>query len=163
MENFGILTTKIKIMNQSNKHIKRYGAVMLKTMLKPLYAMNTTQFAFCFLLTALVWNVGCITPAPTPNPLEGWKVLLSRDSDKLNQAIKDDCWDYIHKLPPEEKNSLTESSIWFFENSTGQHAVKFTIPVAGFIGDILWDHILIYDTNNKRIKTIKFKSGRSLS
>ena len=79
-------------------------------------SINHFGLTFLVLLAVFIWGAGCVTPAPTSDPLAGWKVLLSRDSDKLNQAIKDDCWDYIHRLPPEEKNSLTESSIWFFEN-----------------------------------------------
>jgi ligand-binding SRPBCC domain-containing protein len=47
-------------------------------------------------------------------------------------------------------------SIDEYENSAGQHAVKIETPVNG----VYWEHVLIYDQNNKRIKTLKYFGGR---
>lgn len=124
--------------------------------------MNVIRLSFWILLAGFLLTVGCAIHKHS-DPLADWKISLSRDSDKLDQAIKEDCWDYIHKLPREQQGGLTKYDIWFYENSTGQHAVKFTVSTKGFIGDVLWDHLLVYDANNKRIKAMKYKSGRSLS
>ena len=124
--------------------------------------MNATRFTFCLLVAVLASVTGCVTK-PRSNPLEGWKLSWSHDPNQLNKAISDDYQNYIQKLPPQERARVIESNIWFLEDLTGQHAVKISIPLEGFWSGIWWDHILIYDRNNKRIKTIKYKSGRYLS
>lgn len=48
------------------------------------------------------------------------------------------------------------SSGWF-EDETGQHAFDIEMSGKGGIFKSLWRHILIYDKNNIRIKTIKYK------
>ena len=115
--------------------------------------VNVTRLSFLVLLTAFVCAVGCATR--TPDPLAGWKVLMSRDSEKVNQAIKDDCRNYIQKLPPEENKYVRDSNIWFLEDGIGQHAVRITI----FLNGTNWEHVLIYNRDNKRVKVIKYISG----
>jgi len=66
----------------------------------------------------------------------------------------DDYQDYIQKLSFEERRSI--GVIHFLEDGTGQHAVRFEIALNGTD----WAHILIYDRENKRIKVIKYASGR---
>src|SRR5213594_1870683 len=125
-----------------------------------------SHFTVCTLLTAFVCTAGCggITSSiHHPDPLAGWKASRSQDPKKLDQAIRDDYQDYIQKLPPKERVDVHERDIRFFEDFTGRHAVKILIILEGFWSDIWWDHVLIYDKNNKRIKTIKYKSGRSWS
>jgi hypothetical protein len=126
---------------------------------KPLYVMNTTRFTFCILLAAILWGAGCAAPKPALDPLAGWKVLLTRDSEKLNQAITDDYRDYIQKLPPEERKFVDDNNIWFYEDGTGQHAVRIEIG----LNHTWWEHVLIYDKENKRIKVIKYPNGRYAS
>jgi len=101
---------------------------------------------------------GCSSPKPIPDPLAGFHVSSLGNLDK-NKAITDDCNDYIQTLSPEEKKYLGPSPIGFFEDGTGQHAVEIKLGLNG----ANWHHVLIYDKNNKRIKTIKYVSGNSMS
>ena len=116
--------------------------------------MNTSRFTFCILIAALICVTGCVSPKPaeTLDPLAGWH-FYSRV--KIVQAITDDYQEYIQKLPPEEKYYVQGGDTSFFEDGTGQHAVKIFIPLNG-----TWRvHVLIYDKNNLRIKAIKYTDG----
>jgi hypothetical protein len=117
--------------------------------------MKIIQFIVCFLLAMFLCGFGCSSSKPTPDPLAAWKVLLSHDYEKLDKAITVDYRDYIQKLPPGERYYVTESEIWFLEDGNGQHAVRIEIPLNG----TWWEHVLIYDKDNKRIKTIKYSNG----
>jgi len=114
------------------------------------------NFAPIFLvLTAMfLLGFGCNTSKPTPDPLAGWKVDLDHDPD---QAIEKDYHDYIQKLPPKEREHA--GLIHMLVDGTGQHAINMTIGLNGTD----WQHVLIYDKNDKRIKTIKYVSGHSAS
>lgn len=114
---------------------------------------HINRFTFYIFLTAIFWITGCSAPKPTPDPLAGWKVLLSKDSERLNQAIIDDYKDYIRDLPPNERHSI--GVIDFLEDGTGQHAVRFEIALNGTD----WAYVLIYNKYDKRIKVIKYVSG----
>jgi hypothetical protein len=112
---------------------------------------------FLVLMAIFVFGFGCNasnTPKPTPDPLAGFHVaaLFTPDS---NKAITDDYKDYIQTLSPEEKKYLGPSPVSFFEDGTGQHAVEIIIGINGR----WWRHVLIYDKDNKRIKTIKYATG----
>jgi hypothetical protein len=115
---------------------------------------------FLLLLIAFALAAGCTAPVPRhPDPLVGWKVLFTGEVRQLNQSIRDDCWNYIHRLPSDEQRGLTESSLWFYEDGTGQHAVKFETGVRG----TSWTHVLFYDEGNTKIKAIKYISGHYAS
>jgi hypothetical protein len=117
---------------------------------KSFHIMNTTRFIFCILLAAFVCAAGCSVPKPVPDPVAGWQKVYNHDPDP---TIVKDYQDYIQKLPPEEKKYV--GVIDWFEDGTGQHAVKIEIGLNG----ISWVHVLIYDKDNKRIKAIKYSSG----
>ena len=108
------------------------------------------------LATMFLLGFGCNTSKPTPDPLAGFHFSSLNNLDS-NKAISDDYKDYIQKLPPEEKGNAIPI-VQYFEDGTGQHAVQITI---GLGTD--WEHVLIYDKDNKRIKTIKYVSGHSYS
>jgi len=112
---------------------------------------------FLMLVTMLLMGFGCNTSKPTPDPLTGFHFCFDQDPHKLNKTIQDDYQDYIRKLPPEEKTFATYDND--FEDGTGQHAVLITVGLNG----TNWRHVLIYDKNDKRIKTIKYVSGHSAS
>jgi hypothetical protein len=95
---------------------------------------------------------GCSSSKPTPDPLAGFH-FSSLDNLHSNKAIMDDYQDYIQKLSLEERKLV--GIVWFFENGTGQYAVKIEIDLHG----TEWEHVLIYDKDNKRIKTIKYIGG----
>ena len=111
----------------------------------------TSRLALTFLvlLAASICGTGCATQ-PHPDPLAGWK---SCDSNQLDVAIKDDCQNYIHGLPPKKWQFVNSTD--FFENGVGQHAASIIIGING----TWWKHILIYDKDNKRIKVIKYSTG----
>src|SRR5258706_13856376 len=115
--------------------------------------MNALRSTYCLLMAILFFAAGCSTPKPGPNPLVGWTLLPSRDPNKVDRAIRDDYQDYIQKLPVEERSHAGE--ILFFEDGTGRNAVSISIPLNGN----WWEHVLIYDENNRRVQAIKRFSG----
>jgi hypothetical protein len=117
--------------------------------------MKTTRLIFYILSTALVVGMGCARK-PAPDPLAGWQLDFSpsRPSDKI---IEKDYENYIQELPSGEKNSAVVSG--YFEDARGQHAIKLQTSVNGTV----WLHVLIYDKDNKRIKTIKYAIGQYAS
>jgi len=95
---------------------------------------------------------GCNTSKPTPDPLASFH-FSSLNNLHANKIIETDYQNYIQKLPASEKDFV--GSMGFSEDNTGQHAVHLTIGVGG----TWWEHILIYDKDNKRIKVIKYRNG----
>jgi hypothetical protein len=117
--------------------------------------VNAIRLPIWILLAAFVCAVGCTTRKPTSDPLAGWHICRPQNPSRFNKAITDDYKDYIQKLPAEERFRVRDSNIWFLEDGTGQYAVNVQIPLNG----TWWQHVLIYDKDNKRVKTIKYASG----
>jgi hypothetical protein len=112
------------------------------------------HFWFALALCAMIFSgCSCSAPKPTPDPLAGFHAA----SKNPNQTIENDYQNYIHTLSPDEQKYL--AYVECFEDGTGQYAVKITIGLNG----TNWRHVLIYDKDNKRIKTIKYISGHSAS
>jgi hypothetical protein len=107
---------------------------------------------FLMLITTFVFGFGCNTSKPTPDPLAGFHFsdLINLQN---NKAISDDYKDYIQKLSPKERERA--GPIFYSEDGAGQHAVEIKIGINGKN----WHHILIYDKDDKRIKTVKYASG----
>ena len=116
--------------------------------------MKTIRFISCLLLAAFVLT-GCYGPTHHPDPLAGWS-FSSLNNLNSNKAIADDYKGYIRQIPPEE--SKRAGLISYFEDGTGQHAVRITVSYNGATRQ----HVLIYDKDNKRIKTIKYISSHDL-
>ncbi len=116
--------------------------------------MKITPFIFCFLMAMFLCGFGCSSSKLTPDPLAGFHISDPGKHDY--KAITDDYKDYIQKLPPEQKGYI--GTVFFYENETGQNAVSIEI----FEGDknASWKHVLFYDKENKRVKTIKYFYGR---
>ena len=87
-------------------------------------------------------------------PLAGFHYSSLGNLDS-NKAITDDYKSYIQKLSPGEKKYM--GPIQFFEDGTGQHAVRIETDING---TDCWYHILFYDKENKRTKVIKYYNGR---
>jgi hypothetical protein len=117
--------------------------------------MSVTRFTFCVLLAASVLAIGCASKTAS-DPLTGFypDALYSPDS---HQAITDDYKNYLQTLSPEERKYA--GLILFYKDGTGQHAVQIRIGLNG----TSWEHILIYDKDDKRIKATKYVSGRYAS
>ncbi len=92
-------------------------------------------------------------PVPTPDPLAGFHAA----SKNPEQLIIDDYQSYIKTLSPDEQKYATVD--YFYEDGAGRHAVEIMIT----LNHTNWRHILIYDKNDKRIKTITYISGHSAS
>lgn len=154
-----------QVMNKPTNPITPKAGMRAETIKTATVKYSVSHFWLTFpLLAALVLSAGCATRLGR-NPLEGWKELGSAFviSCPFGEAIADDYRSYIRSLPAEERDQVDDFSIRFYENTAGQRAVKISIIVRGFWSDIRWEHVLIYDTTNKRIRTVKYKSGRSLS
>jgi hypothetical protein len=118
--------------------------------------INNLAPIFLVLMSMFVLGFGCNTSntsdtsKPIPDPLAGWKM----DFGQPDSTITKDYQDYIQKLPSEEKRSARANG--YYENGTGQHAVQIEVALNG----TWWNHVLIYDKTNKRIKVIKYSPGK---
>lgn len=125
----------------------------MKTKIKN--SINKLALVVLMLMSTFILGCGCNTSKPTPDPLAGFHSA----SKKLDQSIINDYQNYIQNLSSEEKQNLGPYPASFFEDGTGQHAVRIEIGING----TSWEHVLIYDKNNKRIKTIKYSTGHYAS
>ena len=120
--------------------------------------MKTLGSHICFvsiLSFALVFGFGCYPSKPTPDPLAGFSID-GRFEPKTNKEIYEDSGNYIQTLSPEERDMAGRE---FFEDDNGRHAVRIYYT----LNDNNWEHVLIYDKNNHRIKAVKYVSGHSMS
>ena len=126
-------------------------------MSKPLHIMNTLRPATALLMLDAFFGAGCAAPKQTPNPLEGWKELGSayEKNCPFGQVVIDDYQSYIRTLTPEERSSADRLHIIFYEDSGNRRAVGITINLNG----TRWLHVLTYDEQSKRIRTLKYASG----
>jgi hypothetical protein len=108
------------------------------------------------LCATVIFGCRCSAPKPAPDPLAGFRPAGLYTPD-TNKAITEDYKNYIRTLSPEEQKYI--GPIFFYEDGTGQHAVKIEIGING----TSWVHVLIYDKDNKRIRTIKYSTGRYAS
>ena len=108
-----------------------------------------TRLSALLLLPSLLWIAGCATPYSHTDPLVGFHFA----SLNPNEALVSDYKNYIQGLSSEESKSA--GPIHYFTNDAGEQAIMITIG----INNRVWRHVLIYDKDNKRIKTIKYVSG----
>jgi|SRR6516162_9829643 hypothetical protein len=112
-------------------------------------------------LVACVCVIGCssVPPYPRgsasvgPNPVAGWAGCQSQDFGTLDKAIQDDYRDYVSSLTSNELMWMGPRGL--SEDGSGQHAI--TIHVAWWGTD--WAHVLVYDKDNKRIRTVRYVAG----
>ena len=118
-----------------------------------------TRFTFSVLVVSVLLSVGCAHLVS--DPLQGWKRLGSvrEVGSPFARSIHDDYQDYIRGLPDDERSRIDDFGISFLEDTTGQRAVEIYIPRSG----VRWKHVLIYDTDGKRTKVIKYASSRYMS
>ena len=132
--------------------------------------MNITRITSYFLsLAAFALIVGCES---TTDPLIGWKSVGDTgftgggyqtyiEKIPFDKTIVADVRDFVEKLPIVKGQFADRSeNYWiddmsFFEDGTGQRAVKIKIPLSG----TYQNYVLIYNKSNVRIKVIKFSSG----
>jgi hypothetical protein len=114
---------------------------------------NCLGFVLALCMIAIS-ECSCSAPKPTTDPLAGWRV---DQYGQPNQMIISDYQNYIRTLSQDEQKYA--GPIFFYEDGAGQYAVEIKIGLNGSS----WHHVLIYDKDNKRIKTIKFISGNYAS
>jgi hypothetical protein len=140
---------KMKMKKCHFSRVAPFMKILIKKLIRSLWLI------FVVLALAVLGASGCATS--NQNPLEAWKILFAKDYERLDPAIREDYQSYIANLPRGEQNGV--GPIAFFEDGTGQHAVKIEIASRGTD----WAHVLFYDKNDKRIKVIKFIAGRYAS
>ena len=115
------------------------------------------RFVIPLTLIGLMCLTGCAGLAHRGDPLEGWKMCWSQDPQKLDKQIRDDYQSYIDRLPHRQRKYVV--GIDLFEDGKGQHAVKIEIPLNG-----AWlEHLLIYNSQNQRVRAITYKHGHYAS
>jgi hypothetical protein len=116
--------------------------------------------AIFLLLSALVIaGSGCASGTTTPDPMIGWHLCKTQDPHAFSEAMINDYRAYVETMPAEEKRLVDEHTAFFFEDGTGQHAVRIAVALKG-----VWRaHLLIYDKDNKRVKAIRYNAGRYAS
>jgi hypothetical protein len=107
-----------------------------------------SYFGLALALCAMIFS-GCSCSTTKTDPLAGWQ----KDYGTLDQPIVNDYQNYIQNLSSKEKKHMGPTD--FFKDGTGQYAVTIIVGINGRY----WRHILIYDKDDKRIKTIKYKTG----
>lgn len=119
--------------------------------------MNAIRITLVLAFGVLLITDGCtLLGKPDPDPLEGWKRTGSAlRGNPYAKAIFDDYIMYVQSLSAKERKYVDAYNTWFYENGTGQHAIKIALAY----DSTFWDHILIYDSNNRRIRTIKRFGG----
>jgi hypothetical protein len=96
------------------------------------------------------------------NPIEAWKGV---PEEKMSEAIKTDYQDWKRNhlkgfgLGTDNYINGFVMETGFFEDQTGQHAITIQTGQDG----TYWTYVLIYDKNDKRIKTRKWISGHYMS
>jgi hypothetical protein len=120
--------------------------------MKPQLKNPVKNFApvFLMLMAMFLLGFGCNTSKPVPDPLAGWQKAYKEEP---NQAITKDYQNYIQNLSPKERKNAGPT--FFYKDGSGQHAIDIVIGINGRD----WRHILIYDKEDKRIKTIKYATG----
>jgi hypothetical protein len=125
--------------------------------------MHSRFASFILLVATLVLSAGC-EPKSEPDPVAGWKKFGSfagfpaTDTGyRLDATIMADYQAYISSLSPDEKAETKSGALLYFcEDGNGQHAIQVVMAINGNY----WTHVLIYDKSNKRVKLIKYRSGR---
>jgi hypothetical protein len=114
-------------------------------------------------LLASIWLSGCAAP----NPVKGWKAHYANldppnrtnyyraaQNYQIDQSIIDDHKHFVETLKKRYAIQWV-AEIYYYEDGTGQHAVKLTIKTGPRDYN---DFYLMYDKANARTKVIKGKS-----
>ena len=127
--------------------------------------MIATRFSSIVVFIVAAAAVTACKPSQQADPLVGWTIksgsfigLPATDTGyRLDQTITADYEAYINALPSEEKaHAKLGAELYLAEDGSGQHAVKIIIPLKG----TYWTHVLVYDKSDKRVKLIKYRSGK---
>jgi len=112
---------------------------------------------FLVLFAAIFCVAGCAGVVGHSDPLAGWHVCSSAETQKIDKFIKADYQSFFQTL--EENNIIGPS--FLLQDGKGQHALEVEVTPIG--KNASWHYALIYDENNRRIKTIKHNYTRYMS
>ena len=101
------------------------------------------------LSSIVIFGCRCIAPKTEPDPLAGWSFY---DSVKMSAVIKSDYKNYIDNLPPEQKGYI--GTVFFYQDGKGGHAVN--IEVFEKNQNAAWQHVIIYDEKDRRVKVVRY-------
>jgi len=118
------------------------------------YFINHLGLTFLVLAVALFWTAGCATHS---DPLAGWHLCSNADTQKIDQFIKADYQSFFQSL--RERNMI--GPYFLLEDGKGHHALEVEVTPIG--KNASWHYALIYDENNRRIKTVKYNYTRYMS
>ena len=123
--------------------------------------MKIIKRSFCLLLLILFSVSGCATGR---NTLEGWKAVQKTNRGcPFHESVCDDYKRYINKLSSQQKTLLNDSSVSFYEDGGGRHAVLIRdVWKRGWVFNYTYNHVLIYNKSNKRIRVIRYRTGKYL-
>lgn len=129
---------------------------VLETHIAKVNMKTIAKYSGCYTIVialslVAIFGCSCNRSGSGTDPLAGWKVDFK---EQPNQAISKDYEAYIKSLPPEERKFAVAGQ--FFEDGTGQHALVVEVALDGTD----WSHVLFYDKQNKRVRVIKYVSGR---
>jgi hypothetical protein len=117
--------------------------------------MNAIRITLFLAFTVFLIG-GCALGKPDPDPLAGWKRTGSANKgNPYAKSIVDDYLKYVQGLSAKERKFVEDYNIWFYEDGNGRHAVKIFLSYDG----TLWEHVLIYSPENRRIHAIKRFNG----
>jgi uncharacterized protein YceK len=124
----------------------------------PRHPLFIIDYPFSAIADTLLLPVD-LWPEPSPReplkswtfkPFPGWELPpYGHNTNHLDQAIIDDYEGFIK----EKHLNLFGAVTGFYVDGTGQHAVQFTAFPPG--ENATWQYVLIYDKENKRVKTIR--------
>ena len=133
---------------------------------QPKHPLFIIDYPFSAVADTLLLPVDLWPESPPREPLKGWTFKpfpgwetppYGHNTNHLDQTIVDDYEGFIK----EKKLFLSGAITGFYEDGTGQHAVQFeAFPPSE---NATWQYVLIYDKENKRIKTIRCNYHRYMS
>lgn len=116
--------------------------------------MKSSHLRKILVLACMAWVlVGCTDKSKILSSENGWKTC---PAEQLSKTISDDYRGFVNALPSDERALVDRANTFCYSNTNGKHAVRFEIPLHGN-----WtQHVVIYNKNDKRLKTFRYNRGR---
>jgi hypothetical protein len=131
--------------------INRLSSSAIHGQVKKQHTFGIRFVACCStILLFLICMPGCLLGHQS-DPLAGWHYY---SIDKVPMEITEDYKKYIKTLPKEQQEFV--GPLLFFKDDTGRHAVKIEIALYGTFKE----HVIIYDSDNKRAQVISYNGSR---
>lgn len=110
------------------------------------------------ILIAICLGISACTPHT--DPLHDWRGIGYLDNTPVPEDIKRDAQSYFQSLGPIERQvALDSSSIEYLEDGNGRHGMVLSAQHDGE----RWHYAVLYDSDNRRIKVLKYSVGGYMS